>query len=46
MHQATGSAIGLAAVAGAANVTQPLGHGDRINFGARFVEVRAICCFD
>jgi glyoxylase-like metal-dependent hydrolase (beta-lactamase superfamily II)/rhodanese-related sulfurtransferase len=41
MHQATGSAIGLAAVAGAANVTQPLGHGDRINFGARFVEVRA-----
>jgi glyoxylase-like metal-dependent hydrolase (beta-lactamase superfamily II) len=41
MHEATGCAIGLAAAARAENVTLPLAHGDRINFGARFVEVRA-----
>jgi hypothetical protein len=28
MHQATGSAIGLAAAARAENVTKPLAHGD------------------
>ena len=41
MHQATGCAIGLAAAAGAANVTLPLHHGERLAFGERFVEVRS-----
>jgi glyoxylase-like metal-dependent hydrolase (beta-lactamase superfamily II)/rhodanese-related sulfurtransferase len=41
MHEATGCAIGLAAVARAENVTLPLAHGDRVAFGGRFVEVRA-----
>jgi sulfur dioxygenase len=41
MHAATACAIGLAAVGGAANVTLPLRHGDRIDFGGRFLEVRA-----
>ena len=41
MHQATGSAIGLAAAARANNVTLPLAHGDRIRFGGRHLEVRS-----
>ena len=41
MHAATGSAIGLAAAAGAENVNLPLRHGDRVAFGGRSVEVRA-----
>ncbi|MEA5441807.1 rhodanese-like domain-containing protein [Cyanobium gracile] len=41
MHEATGCAIGLAAAAGAENVTRPLSHGDRVAFGGRHVEVRA-----
>ncbi|NQV09645.1 MAG: MBL fold metallo-hydrolase [Cyanobacteria bacterium] len=41
MHEATGCAIGLAAAAGAENVTRPLAHGDRVAFGGRSVEVRA-----
>ncbi|MBC1261992.1 MBL fold metallo-hydrolase [Synechococcus sp. BSF8S] len=41
MHDATGSAIGLAAVAGAENVTLPLRHGDQVAFGSRALEVRA-----
>ena len=41
MHEATGCAIGLAAVARAENVTLPLAHGDRVAFGGRSVEVRA-----
>jgi len=41
MHQATGSAIALAAAARAENVTQPLHHGDRVSFGCRHVEVRS-----
>ena len=41
MHEATGSAIGLAAAAGAQNVTLPLRHGDRVAFGHRHVEVRS-----
>ncbi|MFN9636016.1 MAG: rhodanese-like domain-containing protein [Synechococcaceae cyanobacterium] len=41
MHAATGSAIGLAAAARAANVTLPLGHGDRVSFGSRHVQVRS-----
>ncbi len=41
MHEATGCAIGLAAAAGADNVSMPLHHGDRIAFGKRFVEVRS-----
>lgn len=41
MHEATGCAIGLAAAAGAENVTRPLVHGNRVVFGGRFVEVRA-----
>ncbi len=41
MRAATGCAIGLAAAAGAENVTRPLHHGDRLAFGDRFLEVRA-----
>ena len=41
MHQATGCGIGLAAAAGAENVTLPLHHGDRVTFGSRNLEVRA-----
>ncbi len=41
MHLACGSAIALATVAGAANVTMPLADGDRIRFGARHLQVRA-----
>ena len=41
MHEATGSAIALAAAARAENVTLPLQHGDRVNFGGRHVEVRS-----
>jgi sulfur dioxygenase len=41
MHEATGCAIGLAAVAGAANVTLALQHGDRVGFGRRALEVRS-----
>ena len=41
MHKASGCAIGLAAAAGAENVTLPLAHGDRLTFGGRWLEVRA-----
>jgi len=41
MHEATGSAIGLAAAARAENVTLPLHHGDRVAFGRRHLEVRS-----
>ena len=41
MHEATGCAIALAAAAGADNVSLPLHHGDRLNFGARHLEVRS-----
>ena len=41
MHEATGCAIGLAAVAGAEHVTLPLVHGDRVDFGGRWLEVRS-----
>jgi len=41
MHQATGSAIGLAAAARAENVTKPLTHGDHIGFGGRQLAVRS-----
>jgi sulfur dioxygenase len=41
MKQALGSRIGLAAVYGAANVDLPLGHGQRVRFGASALEVRA-----
>ncbi len=41
MHQAAGSAIGLAATARAENVTLPLHHGDRVPFGGRTVEVHS-----
>jgi glyoxylase-like metal-dependent hydrolase (beta-lactamase superfamily II)/rhodanese-related sulfurtransferase len=41
MHQATGSAIGLAAATRAENVTLPLQHGDRVAFGERHLEVRS-----
>lgn len=41
MHEASGCAIGLAAAAGAENVTLPLAHGDRLTFGGRWLEVRA-----
>lgn len=40
MHEATGCAIAVAAVAGAENVTLPLRHGDRVAFGQRHLEVR------
>jgi glyoxylase-like metal-dependent hydrolase (beta-lactamase superfamily II)/rhodanese-related sulfurtransferase len=41
MHEATGCAIGLAAVARAENVTLPLRHGDLVAFGSRHLEVRS-----
>ena len=41
MHEASGCAIGLAAVARAENVTLPLHHGDRVAFGSRSLEVRS-----
>ena len=41
MHEASGCAIGLAAAAGAENVTLPLQHGDRLAFGHRHLEVRS-----
>ncbi len=41
MHQASGSAIGLAASARAENVTLPLDDGSRVSFGARWLEVRS-----
>ena len=41
LHDATGCAIGLAAAAGADNVTLPLKHGDRVAFGQRQLEVRS-----
>jgi glyoxylase-like metal-dependent hydrolase (beta-lactamase superfamily II)/rhodanese-related sulfurtransferase len=41
MHAATGCQIGLAAVAGAENVTLPLRQGDRVSFGSRHLEVRS-----
>ena len=41
MQQATGSAIGLAAAAGADNVSRPLAHGDRVVFGRRHLQVRS-----
>jgi sulfur dioxygenase len=41
MHRATGAAIGLAAAAGAENVTLPLEHGDRVSFGGRHLQVRS-----
>lgn len=40
LHRATGCAIGLAAVARAENVSLPLGEGDRVGFGGRWLEVR------
>ena len=41
MHRATGSAIGLAATAGAANVTLPLVDGQPVPFGRRHLSVLA-----
>jgi glyoxylase-like metal-dependent hydrolase (beta-lactamase superfamily II)/rhodanese-related sulfurtransferase len=41
MHRATGCEIGLAANAGALNVTLPLAAGDRVGFGSRQLGVRA-----
>jgi glyoxylase-like metal-dependent hydrolase (beta-lactamase superfamily II)/rhodanese-related sulfurtransferase len=41
LHEATGCAIGLAAAAGAENVTMPLAHGDRVSFGRRSLAVRS-----
>ncbi len=41
LHEATGCAIGLAAAAGADNVTLPLQDGERVAFGSRFLEVRS-----
>jgi glyoxylase-like metal-dependent hydrolase (beta-lactamase superfamily II)/rhodanese-related sulfurtransferase len=41
MHRATGCAIGLAAAAGAEQVSLPLGPGDQVRFGGRHLEVRS-----
>jgi len=41
MNAATGCAIGLAATIGAENVSLPLQHGDRVNFGQHWLEVRS-----
>lgn len=41
LHRRCGSAIALAAAAGAEGVERPLAHGDRIDFGSRHLTVRA-----
>ncbi|GGP22363.1 MBL fold metallo-hydrolase [Silvimonas iriomotensis] len=41
LSQRSGSRIGLAAAAGASGVDRPLQHGDRIEFGRRYLSVRA-----
>lgn len=41
LHAATGCAIGLAAAAGAENVTLPLRDGDCVSFGSRHLEARS-----
>ncbi|WP_016832880.1 efflux RND transporter permease subunit [Herbaspirillum lusitanum] len=41
LHERCGSRIALASVAGAMFSDLPLGHGDRIRFGRRYLEVRA-----
>lgn len=41
MQEATGCAIALSAAVGAENVTLPLHHGDRLQFGERHLEVRS-----
>ncbi|MGO4379936.1 rhodanese-like domain-containing protein [Pseudoduganella sp. RAF53_2] len=41
LHQRCGSRIGLAAAAEASLVDMPLKQGDRVNFGARYLSVRA-----
>ncbi|MFN6353029.1 MAG: rhodanese-like domain-containing protein [Cyanobacteriota bacterium] len=41
LHEASGCAIGLAAAAGADNVTLPLHDGERVPFGSRYLEVRS-----
>ncbi|SEB17800.1 Glyoxylase, beta-lactamase superfamily II [Paraburkholderia sartisoli] len=41
LNQRCGSRIALAEAAGASGVNQPLRHGDRVDFGSRYVTVRA-----
>ncbi|GGP28152.1 MBL fold metallo-hydrolase [Silvimonas amylolytica] len=41
LNQRSGSHIGLSASAGASGVDRPLRHGDRIDFGGRYLTVRA-----
>jgi sulfur dioxygenase len=41
LHERCGSRIALSATAGATLLDLPLHHGDRINFGRRYLEVRA-----
>jgi glyoxylase-like metal-dependent hydrolase (beta-lactamase superfamily II) len=41
LQQRSGSAIALAAVAGAVGTSRGLAHGDRVAFGSRWLEVRA-----
>ena len=41
LKQMCGSAIAISAASGATGVDRPLAHGDRINFGSRYLEVRA-----
>lgn len=41
LKQRCGSEIAVAAAAAAAHVDRPLRHGDRVAFGARYLEVRA-----
>lgn len=41
LSQRCGSRIGLAEAAGASGVNRPLRHGDRIDFGGRYLSVRA-----
>jgi glyoxylase-like metal-dependent hydrolase (beta-lactamase superfamily II)/rhodanese-related sulfurtransferase len=41
MNQRCGSDIALAEAAGATGVNRPLRHGDRIDFGSRYLSVRA-----
>ncbi|HET7098442.1 MAG TPA: MBL fold metallo-hydrolase, partial [Casimicrobiaceae bacterium] len=41
LKQMCGSAIAISAASGASGAGRPLAHGDRVNFGSRYLEVRA-----
>jgi glyoxylase-like metal-dependent hydrolase (beta-lactamase superfamily II)/rhodanese-related sulfurtransferase len=41
LKQTCGSTIAISAASGASGADRPLAHGDRINFGSRYLDVRA-----